>query len=407
MTVLLLDDDPFVLSLLRRQLQQLGHEVRFSCQRAMEALEVLRDENCDVDLILCDLQMPEMDGVEFVRQLVGLGCDTPSLVFVSGEDERILHSVERLARAHDLSVLGALRKPVATSQLSEVLNGSAGRPRGSTLAGMPPHYTSEALRQAISAGQLVTHYQPKVTMADARVVGVEALVRWQHPRDGLLSPNLFIPLAEQTGLIEPLLDTVLATTMEQLQTWRDSGLELHAAVNVSMANLVRLDFPERIARLAANHGLPKSTLVLEVTESLLMGDVTVLLDILTRLRLKRFGLSIDDFGTGHSSLASLRDLPFDELKVDRGFVHGCSGDASLQAIVEHSLRLARQLGLRSVAEGVEDREDWDYLAAAECSLAQGYFIGRPMPAEAFPSWVAEWETRRASLTRIPRGAGAR
>lgn len=396
MKVLLLDDDPFVLRLLERQLANLGVEVRHACERAELALAQLAEGSADVDVVFCDLQMPGMDGVEFLRNLVAID-DPPALVLVSGEDTRVLESAERLARAHHLVVLGALHKPFDMGQLRRVIERHEALARDPTLTGLPSVYSPEELGESIRRGELLNHYQPKVELRTGRVVGVEALVRWQHSRDGLVFPDRFVPIAEQSGLIDALGRAVLGNALAQLRHWRDAGLELHVAVNVSMASLVNLAFPDYVLRETAAAGVPASALVLEITESRLMGDVRAPLDILTRLRLKRVGLSIDDFGTGHSSLAQLRDLPFDELKIDRGFVHGAADHASLAAILDSSLRLARQLEMRSVGEGVEDRADWDHLAACGCDYSQGYFIGRPMPGERLVEWLHEWQARRTAL----------
>jgi EAL domain-containing protein (putative c-di-GMP-specific phosphodiesterase class I) len=164
-----------------------------------------------------------------------------------------------------------------------------------------------------------------------------------------------------------------------------------------MDNLVALDFADYVAHEVEKAGVPLASIVLEVTESRLMRDPLVPLDILTRLRLKHIGLSIDDFGTGHSSLAQLRDIPFDELKVDRGFVHGAGEYAPLRAIVEASLGMAQHLGMKTVAEGVEDQQDWDFLRGTGCDLAQGYFIAKPMAADAVLAWIPEWESRLPML----------
>lgn len=398
MKVLLLDDDPFALSLLSRQLANLGIDVRHTCERADQALELLSSGTADVDVVFCDLQMPGMDGIEFLRNLAGVA-DPPSLVLVSGEDPRVLQSAERLARAYHLGVLGTLHKPFDMEGLSRVVERHAAQARDPTLTGLQFIYPPGELADGIERGELVNHYQPKVELRSGRLVGVEALVRWQHPRDGLVFPDRFISIAEQAGLIDALGRSVLAAALSQLREWRDAGLELHVAVNVSMANLVNLAFPEYVVGEAARVGLPASMLVLEITESRLMRDVKAPLDILTRLRLKRIGLSIDDFGTGHSSLAQLRDLPFDELKIDRGFVHGAAAQPSLRAILDHSLRLAHQLEMRTVGEGVEDKADWDHLAASGCNLAQGYFIGRPMPGDRLMEWLEGWQSRHAALAR--------
>ena len=191
----------------------------------------------------------------------------------------------------------------------------------------------------------------------------------------------------------------MARTVVQL-VCANAGLEIPVAINVSMDNLAALDFPDVVARLANEAGVGLNTVVLEVTESRLMKDARGPLEILTRLRLKRIGLSIDDFGTGHSSLAQLRDIPFDELKLDRSFVGGAARDPALRAIIESTLVMAHQLDMKVVAEGVEDRCDWDFLRGLGCDVAQGYFIGRPMPATELPAWRAGWETRRCELAGI-------
>jgi EAL domain-containing protein (putative c-di-GMP-specific phosphodiesterase class I)/DNA-binding NarL/FixJ family response regulator len=395
MTTLVIDDDPFALKLLGRQLELLGCDELTLCGGAQEAIVLLEQQGHLISLVFCDLQMPDLDGVEFVRHLARIGY-RGGLVLVSGEDERVLLTVQKLAQAHRMQVLGALQKPVSPAQLRHILDNKPSRP---ALVPVVPAsaYGAEELARAIAAGELVNHYQPKVDLATGALVGVEALVRWQHPIAGLVYPDRFISTAESHGLIDELTRAVLVNALRQSRAWQQEGLPLQMAVNVSMDNLAALDFPDVVARLAAQAGVALSNLTLEVTESRLMGDSRASLEILTRLRLKRITLSIDDFGTGHSSLAQLRDIPFDELKLDRGFIDGVSKDAALRAIVEATLAMARQLGIKSVAEGVEDRADWDLLRRLGCDVAQGYLISRPMPGNAVPGWRADWEPRRPGL----------
>ena len=234
-------------------------------------------------------------------------------------------------------------------------------------------------------------------MVSGALIGVETLVRWQHPDDGLVFPDDFIGVAEDNGLIDDLTHVVLAEALGQARRWLDQGLKLRVAVNVSMHTLARLEFADYVLGEVVRSGVAAEDLILEVTESRLMTDVLAPLYILTRLRLKHVGLSIDDFGTGHSSLSQLRDIPFDELKIDRSFVHGAGQDKTRRAIFTASLGMARQLGMRTVAEGVEDRADWDFLRQQGCDLAQGYFIARPMPADKLPAWLADWEARHSEL----------
>lgn len=395
MSTLLLDDDPFMLKILALQLAGHGLEDVTSCERAHDALVVLAARGGAVDLIFCDLQMPEMDGVEFVRQLVRIGFKG-KLVLVSGEDVRILQTAEKLALAHKLDVLGALQKPVSPAKLRQILGLVSSRPTRIS-RGARKRYRADEVRRAIGTGELVNHYQPKVEFASGIVKGVETLVRWEHPEDGLVFPDEFIAVAEEHGLINALTHRVMTRSLDDARRWRAEGVTLDIAVNVSMDNLTTLEIPDLVERAAADAGVPAASLTLEVTESRLMKNRLESLDILTRLRLKRIGLSIDDFGTGHSSLAQLRDIPFSELKIDRGFVHGAHKDASIRAILEGSLSMAQQLGMKTVAEGVEDRDDWDFLRASGCDLAQGWFIAKAMPACELVDWISTWDARRSSL----------
>jgi len=395
MKTLIIDDEPFMLKLLSHLLSQLGIVDVTVHDRADGALALMETEDAGIELVLCDLQMPDIDGIEVVRRLARMGYKG-CLVLVSGEDNRILRAAETLARAQQLNVLGVLHKPVSPERLKILLARNI-RPGDKAVRAEQHSYSPEELRVAIAGGELCNVYQPKVSLATGAFTGVETLVRWRHPRDGVVFPDQFISLAEENNLIDDLTAAVLTQALRQARLWKDAGLELQVAVNVSMDNLVSLSFPDRIADEVRRSGIAASSLILEITESRLMKDPIVALDILTRMRLKRFVLSIDDFGTGHSSLSQLRDLPFEELKVDRSFVHRAHSNSSLRGILEGSLGMARMIGLKSVGEGVEDRDDWDLLRATGCDLAQGYFIARPMPAPDIPVWIGTWEARRAEL----------
>jgi EAL domain-containing protein (putative c-di-GMP-specific phosphodiesterase class I)/CheY-like chemotaxis protein len=412
MRVLVVDDEPFQLKLLCRQLANLGVKDAVALTDARLALAQLQADPSAFDLVCCDLQMPEMDGVEFVRHLGQLGYKG-GLVLISGEHSRILQSAERLARAHALQVKGALHKPITPEQLRQVVAScqtaaSGGATPAAAVAQKPAErvFTVDELRYAINNNELVNHYQPKVEISTGRVAGFETLVRWQHPECGLVYPDRFIGMAEEHGLIDNLTRSVLAGlggALQQAKRWQQEGRPVPVAVNVSMDNLIDHSFPAFVLQELDNAGLPASRLTLEVTESRLMTDALATLDIVTRLRLKRVGLSIDDFGTGHSSLQQLRDMPFDELKVDRGFIHRAYAQESLRAIVHPSLMMARQLGMKTVAEGVEDLQDWNFVRDSGCDIAQGYFIGRPMAAAGVAAWWAEWEARRGAL--LMQGSG--
>ncbi|WP_217995128.1 EAL domain-containing response regulator [Methylogaea oryzae] len=386
----MLDDEPFMLKLLAHMLASLGFASITTCDSGRAALALFDGPDTPPDLILLDLNMPEMDGVEFVRYLVERRY-VGSLVLVSGEDERMQQSVEKLVRAHKISILGHLCKPASPEKLAELLGQWTPPPAGKVRVAKKA-YDADEVRAAIEGGRLINYYQPKVSVSTSEVVGVETLVRWHHHEDGVVAPDQFIGVAEAHGLIDGLTQVVFTNALADAKGWQEAGLALRVAVNISMDNLESLDFTDFVAAQTLAAGVPPQQVVLEVTESRLMQDARTPLEVLARLRLKRFRLSIDDFGTGHSSLAQLRDIPFDELKIDQGFVHGAWSNETLRVMYDASLNLARQLGMEVVAEGIEDREDWELLRRTGCDIAQGYLIARPMPAADVAGWIADWQS---------------
>jgi diguanylate cyclase len=245
------------------------------------------------------------------------------------------------------------------------------------------------LRSGLDENELRLHYQPKLDMRDGKLVGVEALVRWQHPQRGLLAPSEFVPLAEQTALIYPITLWVLETALQQHQAWRAMGLNVPVAVNLSRRMLHDQRLPETVAQMLARWDVLPTALVLEITETSLMTDPTHARDSLAQLRDLGVRMSIDDFGTGYSTLASLRDLSVDELKIDQSFVQGMATDASARAVVRAIIELGVALKLSVVAEGVEDRATWDVLTGLGCEVAQGFFLSPPIAAGELQTWVAQ------------------
>jgi diguanylate cyclase (GGDEF)-like protein len=252
------------------------------------------------------------------------------------------------------------------------------------------------LRGAIERSELLVFFQPKADLVTGRVVGAEALVRWQHPERGFIPPNEFIPIAERTGLIKPLSRYVLAAAVRQCALWHAAGFDLRVSVNVTVPDLLDAEFPERIEALLDETDLGAEQLELELTETTILADPVHVREVLTRLNEIGLRSSIDDFGTGYSSLAYLRRLPVHTIKIDRSFVMGMCEDANDATIVRSTIDLGRNLGLEVVAEGVETQEVWNELRALGCSLAQGYLIGRPLPADELAPLLEERGTRRGA-----------
>ena len=246
------------------------------------------------------------------------------------------------------------------------------------------------LRRSIQNMELVLYYQPEVDLQTRRIAGVDALVRWQNPRRGLLLPERFIPLAEHSGLMRSLTREVLTMALRQCRTWRDAGVDLVVAVNVAAADLLDLQFPHEVESLLRDRGVPPFRLKLEITEGTIMADPVRARAVLTQLHAMGVRLSVDDFGTGYSSLAYLKELPVDEIKIDKSFVTEMETDASDAVIVRAIIDLGRNLGLQVIAEGVEREGTWNQLAALGCDLGQGYCISPPLPEKALSLWLQEW-----------------
>ena len=254
-----------------------------------------------------------------------------------------------------------------------------------------PSLTAD-LRQAINEDQLFLLYQPKIDLESGRVTGVEALVRWQHPQLGIVLPDQFIPLAEETGMITQLTHSVSHKVLQQCQAWTRSGMRTTIAMNLSMWDLQDNDFADRMSGLLSSYGVSPSQIALEVTETAVMNNASRVIDALNSMRKMGLWISIDDFGTGYSSLAYLKNLPVNEIKIDRSFVTKMSEDKKDTLIVQSIIDLAHKFGLKVVAEGVEDRKTKEMLENLNCDTAQGYYISRPVSPIEFRSWLStrEW-----------------
>ena len=346
------------------------------------------------DFIMLDLMMPGTDGVELLR-LLAEHTKNAKLCLISGSDARVLNSARRLGSAHGLNVVAALEKPLDIGALRALFT---------QINSGPAAAAKPDVAHAIAAGQIVMYYQPVVEIATRRVKGMEALARWAHPNRGTLLPEAFLEQVINDGLMQALTDLAIDTAVRQLAKWQRTGEELTLSVNVTASTLLDLTLPDRIAELCRKHDAPPEKLILEVTETEAMRDVTRTMDVLLRMRIRNIGVAIDDFGTGHSSLRELQRMPFSEMKIDKSFVLDMVGNKDCAVIVNSIIDLGHNLGLKVVAEGVEDIRSWRLLAEKGCDFAQGYFMAKAMPASELEAWLKE--LARETCARLTARLGA-
>ncbi|MGC2414767.1 MAG: EAL domain-containing response regulator [Stellaceae bacterium] len=384
----MIDDEPALGQLVKRVAEASGFDVVITADPAV-FMDAARRWHPTV--IMLDLKMPGTDGVQLLRTLAADNCPA-NVVLTSGSDPKVLEAAMQLGRDRGLNMSDALPKPIRVEHLRERLDG---------FKQVSKPLLAAHLEDALATDQLFLEYQPKLDCRLGRITGAEALVRWRHPTRGTIQPNQFIALAEETGLIHGVTDWVVATAAAQAASWRaeNLGLEVAVAVNFSASDLADLDLPDRLEQHCRTAGSDPAFLTLELTETGAMREGMQMMDVLTRLRLKGFNLSIDDFGTGYSSLVQLQTMPFSEIKIDLSFVTQMMRNAGCRVIVEIIIDLARKLGLKSVAEGVEDNAALKTLIDMGCDTVQGYYISRPIAPALMPQFVrdcaAAWEKTAA------------
>ena len=340
----------------------------------------------EYDVIVLDLSLGEQDGVLLLHAIADSAADTV-VVFVSGLDNRVRAASIRIATALGIRVAGALAKPVVPAALRALLDHPPPQ-LAKQHQPNPIRPTAEDLTAALDRKEIVALFQPKVSLIDGQTVGVEALARWRHPPHGAVPPDIFIPLAEECGLIVPLTRAILRQALVACRRWRRKHPTCSVAVNISPLVLPNPGLPEEIEQELLQSGLAPSALIAEITETTVIANPLLATEVLTRLRIKGIGVSMDNFGTGHASLLTLLRLPFTELKIDRSFITSCETDPEAWKIIRATISLARELGLSVVAEGIETEAVEAKLRSAGCQIGQGWRFGRAMSEHALHAWLA-------------------
>jgi EAL domain-containing protein (putative c-di-GMP-specific phosphodiesterase class I)/FixJ family two-component response regulator len=391
-SILIIDDDSDLGEIVCATAQDIGWQAK-ATTNVPEFLDCLTPQTT---LIFLDLMMPQTDGIELLRLLAQQQCSA-GIVLMSGVGKRLLDTAEELAEALGMRIVGHLQKPFRIDQVEALLNRSqmpSARRRTSGIR-QPQIIPNADLRNAIKRNEFILHYQPQIDMKTEEVVGLEALVRWQRPEKGLTFPDMFIPRIEAMGWIDDLGWLVAKRALSEIEQFADKHGNIPSiSINTSVRSLLNLSFPDTLVTLALKFNVPPEKITIEVTESGLLKELSMTLDVLTRLRMKGVNISIDDFGTGYSMMQQLRRIPATELKIDKSFVRNMHDNDADRVIVQKTIEIGHELGMKVVVEGVETAEQMEFLRASGCDVAQGYLFTRPLSISDLQHWLHEYSLSR-------------
>jgi EAL domain-containing protein (putative c-di-GMP-specific phosphodiesterase class I) len=386
---LVAEDDDFQRRWLVIMLGNLGAKNIIEVADGLAALLILQDKSQKIDISFIDLNMPGMDGMELIRHMAKENYQT-SIILASALDSSLLFSVGTMSKAYGIDLLGIIEKPATPEALIDLIKLYQPPQMRPKSAFSLPDFTFADIQNGFRNKEFEPFFQPKVELTTGQVKGAEAFVRWRHPQYGVIPPNTFIPVLEENGEMEALAWVVIQKSIAACHSWHRDGFPITVSINLSPSTLGKEGLAEQITDYVAQQELEPKYLVFEVTESAAITNVPYFLENLARLRMKGFGLSVDDYGTGNASMQQLLRIPFSELKIDRAFVAGAFENPALELVLSTSLEICRKLNRHSVAVGVETQQDWDFLKKLGCTYAQGYYIGKPMEGAALPVWMNEW-----------------
>lgn len=391
--IYIVDDDEQQANLM----QAMAKTIELETEIFTSSVDFLKTPVTAHDIVILDLQMPEKDGIEIMRDLASFN-RKPHFILISGFDDRVLHSAKQLAESKQLNVVNTLSKPFKAKEfialikethlkciencLQEENSKTANEDNNSA--------TIDELKLALRKHQLVVYFQPQICFNTGALQTAEILVRWQHPEKGLLLPDEFIPLAEKHELMNLLTEEILMLAIKEYNKVIASELDVKISINLSAQNVNDLSMPEKLEGLLKHYKIDPKAITLEITESALMHRVSDSLDILNRLRMKGFPLSVDKFGTGYTSLVKLYQAPFTGLKIDKHFIHRSIIDQDTKAIIKLFILLAKELKMKTVAEGIDSKELWDQLLDMGCDYAQGSYVSQPMTTDNFMQWIKNY-----------------
>ena len=354
---------------------------------ARAALSNLSSRATPLDLVICDLDLPEMDGMEFIRRL-GTLASLPAILIVSGHHQSVLESVEFMGRAYGLTVLGSLPKPLTRPVLEPILTRLAA---GGAAAAAAPAIEKAEIDSLIDTGRFEPYFQPQLRLPELSVDGVEVLARLVHDDGAVYPPDVFLTRLEERDMLADLTVEIMGKALKVVADWPAKAAGVRVSFNIAPKMISDFKIMQSLMDRVDRSGVASGRIVFEIVETAMEDNRKTFMESAARLRLRGFGLSIDDFGQGHATLDQLRRLPFSELKIDRAFVSGMTEDASNRAIVANTVSMSKAMGLRVVAEGVESESEAQMLAGFGCDSAQGFLYSKALSAGHLTEYLADKE----------------
>jgi len=385
---LVVDDDDFQRHMVVQILQSINAMSVCSAENGKHALDLIHQNNQPIDVVICDLHMPEMDGLEFLRHL-SQEQHNIDIIIASALGDKLLVSAGKMAKMYGNRLLGVVEKPIMPEQIMKLITKFKRPSLQDQKPDQPLNFCLEEMLEGVRAKQFEPYFQPKIDMDTGKLTGAEVLARWIHPVHGVVSPYAFVPQLEQSGNVDDLTFLMLEKAAVACRELHDKGLPISISVNLSQASLNDTLLADKITEAVRSNGVDPQFMVLEITETMAMTDIAYALENLARLAMNGFYLSIDDYGTGYSSLQQLTRIAFSELKIDQSFVKDLADNETSRIIVESSINMARKLQVKSVAEGVETEHDRDILKQMGCDIGQGFFFAKPMDKQSFVEYCTE------------------
>jgi len=379
---LVVDDDDFQRHMVVQILQSIEAKSVCSAENGKHALDLIHQNNQPIDVVICDLHMPEMDGLEFLRHL-SQEQHNIDIIIASALGDKLLVSAGKMAKMYGNRLLGVVEKPIMPEQIKEFIAKFKRPDSRRQQLDLPLNFCLEETLEGVRARQFEPYFQPKIEMDTGHLAGAEVLARWIHPEHGVVNPYAFVPQLEQSGHVDDLTFLMFEKSAVVCRELHDRGIQVSMSVNLSQSSLNDTSLADKITEAARNNGVDPRYMALEITETMAMTDVASALENLARLAMNGFSLSIDDYGTGYSSLQQLTRIPFSELKIDQSFIKDLADNETSRIIVESSIDMAHKLKAKSVAEGIETEHDRDMLKQMGCDIGQGFFFAKPMDSRSF------------------------